>query len=616
MRYPKGVEENVRFRWRLVEECLRDAELARTVREIAKRDILFYFNVFLWTYDPRTTQKVVPFVTWDFQDEYILAVDRAIEGAVIGGGRQDVFTDKSRDMGVTWMVLGVFHHRWLFKGGEEFRVGSRKEDYVDKPGDMDSLFEKFRLFNGYLPKFMLPVGFDAKKDQPFMKILNRENSSALIGEATNRDFARGGRKKAVLFDEFQAWEMADLAWRSATDSTLCKIAVGTPEGLGNKFGELKRSGEVRHKFNLMWWLHPHKAVTSEGHLDLVRSGGVVDKVNGYKVGLNKDQSKSPAGCYVDQNGKIRSEWYDLECMGRDRVDIAQNLDCDYLSTGQPVFDTLICEQKKYESVPAKWVGELNWVVRPMFDSYGNVLNADELSVEFVDNLNGRIYVWEKPVEGWDDGYVIGADCAEGLEQGDYNSAVVDRMFPVMGENWEKFRPVTVCEIHGHQKTFEYAEDLVKLAVWYGYAWLAIERNNQGLAVINEAFKLYRKLYHDDIATKGYPEKKDRIGFTTTSYTKPIVVKNLSKGISQGLFVDPREGFWGECLTFVNNDGRMEAQGKSEGQKCFDDRVMSKAITLWIGTQLPGPVRVREKEEEKRWMQKRKDEKKSLIGWVV
>ena len=74
---------------------------ASRVRIAFGRDILFAFNVFFWTFDPRTKEKDLPFITYDFQDKAILEINDAIDK------QEDLFADKSRDMGVSWIVLCV-----------------------------------------------------------------------------------------------------------------------------------------------------------------------------------------------------------------------------------------------------------------------------------------------------------------------------------------------------------------------------------------------------------------------------------------------------------------------------------------------------------------------------
>jgi hypothetical protein len=604
--YPKSKLENIKFRAQILSLCDKDKELARKLYKQCSEDILFWFNVFGWTFDTRTIGKNEPFITFDFQDEYILALQDAIEQ------QQNIFTDKTRDMGVTWMVCGVFLHRWLFKQGEDFLLGSRVEDLVDKPNDISTLFGKVRYMLEHLPVWMTPRGWeDKKKYSSYMRLTNPETRSTILGAATSPNFGRGGRYRAILFDEFEVWENADEAWRSASDATWCKMAVGTPKGEGGKFAELHRSDEVKRKHNLMWWKHPFKVGTSKAHLEKVMNNKVKNKVLGYIVQLG-DQSQAPEGCYVDQYGKIHSEWYDNECDNRDVTNISENLDCDYLTTGRPVFDTLRCKEKLQKSIPPKFIGDLIWKVSPVFNAEsGYCSNIEQLKVEFIPNNNGIIRVWEKPIEGWENGYGIAADVAEGLEQGDFDSAGVLKRFGDI--------PEIVADIHIKLKTFEYAEVLCKLAVWYDNAIIAPERNGaMGGALVEQLFKLYNKIYHKEIFSKGYATRTDKLGWETHSGTKGQIIGNLSKAISRDLFLDPDEGFWQETLTFVNNDGTLEAQGKSKGEKCFDDKIMMTAILLWINGQLPLPTMKISREELTGWRKQQFERlrESSLVGWVV
>ena len=594
LEYPKTLEENLRFRVGLFLNGEKDRDTAGYIFEYVKRDILFFFNVFAWTYDTRTQIKDLPFITYGYQDKAILEIDRCIETG------EDLFIDKSRDMGVTYLVLYVIFWRWLTKKKEQFKIGSRKEDYVDRLGDMDTLFEKLRYQIDRLPGWMLPIGFDRKKHSSFMRLLNPETSCAIIGEATNKDFARGGRPKAIFFDEFSAWEMAEEAWKAASDATRCKIPVGTPKGSGNKFAELARTNTIKNKLHLLWYINPAKAFTSEVYRYKLESEGR----------LAEDQSIAPVGCYVGIDGKIRSEWYDQECEKRTKDDIAENLDCNYLTSGRPYFDTVKCELKRIQSKPAIELGNLHWRVRPMFDENGYCHNQDQLVVEFVPNINGNVKLWEYPKDGWEDGYLIPADVAEGLEQGDYDSSYCLKRF---GDKLE-----VVAALHGHMKQFEYVEELVKFAVFYHRAWLSVERNGNGMGVITPLVKLYNKLYHKEVMTKGYPQITDKIGFDTNRMTKPIICSHLSKLISTDGFECNDEEFWKETLTFVNNDGRLEAQGKTQGQKCFDDRVMSMAIGTWCHDNLPAPSRKKNVRPYAGWRKSwnRENENSLLSGMAV
>jgi len=610
MNYPKNREDNVGYRIKLMKEA-QDMKFRASVKRIFEENPLFAFNTFFWTYDPRESKdKDLPFTTYKYQDDFILELNRCIDEG------EDFFCDKSRDMGVTWMVIGVFVWRFLTKRGEQLKIGSWKQEYVDRLGDMSTHFEKMRYLLSKLPKWLLPEGFDLSKHSTFMKIIAPSLSNALIGEATNADFARGGREKAIALDEFQSWDMANEAWRSCSDATRCKIVFGTPKGAGNKFAELSRTSEIKSKHRLKWFLHPKKAYTGRDYLKTVEDAKITDRIDGYIVQKAENQEAAPSGCYIDQYGKIRSEWYDRECERRSREDILENLDCNYLTSGNPVFDVLKCEERMRDCKSPLKIGDLLWKVRPIFNESGTCVNKEQLSVEFLENMNGLYLVWELPEEGWENAYSISADVAEGLEQGDWDSASVRKRFV----NHDEDVPLTVCTLHTHIKPFEFAEELAKLGYWYKKAWIAPERQgNSGGVVINELLKIYTRIYHKEVITKGYPQSTDKIGFDTSNrHMKGMIIGELSKQIVEGTFRDYDTDFWKECLTFVNNDGKMEAQGKGKGEKCFDDRVMDRAINAWVDTQLPNPYRTRGKVRETDWqaIQKKHYQNKALVGWVV
>src|SRR3990167_9660363 len=122
IKYPKDPELNVRFRAELIQRADKNPAVAKEIIKTCREDILFWINVFCWTKDTRVQNSpTLPFVTYEFQDKYILD----IQAAILGG--YDILTEKSRDMGATWCVMYVLQWFFQFKSGADFRVGSRKE---------------------------------------------------------------------------------------------------------------------------------------------------------------------------------------------------------------------------------------------------------------------------------------------------------------------------------------------------------------------------------------------------------------------------------------------------------------------------------------------------------
>ena len=277
--FPKEEVANLKRRMDLLMKAQKSNELKGNLWLLCREDILYWVNFFVMTYNPRKNPSTIPFITYPYEDTLILQLVDAIQN------QKDILVEKSRDMGVTWCVLLVFAWFWQFRGeGFDFLVGSRKEQYIDGIGNMDTLLEKIRYIIKSQPIWLRPEGFDWKKHSNYMKLINPKTQATITGEATNANFSRSGRRRAIFFDEFSFWETDSEAWRASADSTNCRIVVSTPCGLNNQFAKLRHSGSIDVK-TLHWKLHPEK-----------------------------DQA-----------------WYDNECKRRnqDKVEIAQELDINY-----------------------------------------------------------------------------------------------------------------------------------------------------------------------------------------------------------------------------------------------------------------------------------------------
>lgn len=244
--YPKELEDNLRWRALVIDDCEKDSKTAENFVKMCAKDILFFFNAALWTYDPRSELKDLPFITYPFQDDYINWLVERIDK------QDDGLTDKSRDMGVSWMVLGVLVHKWLFDAGFSALIGSYIETLVDDKDNMDTHFGRLRYIISRLPAFMQP-----KLNDPYMKLVNLENNNTIIGYAPTEKFSRQGRYTVIWPDEFAFWQHGRSAWTSMGDASRCRIPTSTVNGKGNKFAELSLKSRI-NKQTLHWRLHPLK----------------------------------------------------------------------------------------------------------------------------------------------------------------------------------------------------------------------------------------------------------------------------------------------------------------------------------------------------------------------
>lgn len=209
----------------------------------------FWFDHFVFTFDPRDLgNEEKRFILFEYQ----LPVIKEIADCIDTGS--DLLIDKSRDMGASWIIIGVFVYKWLFDKSFHAHVGSRKEDLVDD-GTVDSLFGKIDYIIDRLPPWM--VNGYTKKNRKELQIEHPVSKNLITGESANPHFGRGPRKKVVYFDEYAVTEADRSIWVSMQDTAPCKIVSSTPHGMNNMFADLRFGGSIKVR-TLHWTLHPHK----------------------------------------------------------------------------------------------------------------------------------------------------------------------------------------------------------------------------------------------------------------------------------------------------------------------------------------------------------------------
>ena len=248
---PKDPEANKQWRINLIQEANNNKELQSLLIAKCTEDIIFFLNAFGWTYDPRISPSEVPFITYDYQDVHIREQIQCIEDEV------DSCTEKSRDMGFSWMIIGIQVQGFLFKKWASL-YGSYKEDYVDEQGNMDSHFERIRFMLNKLPAWMKPNDLVSK----YMNISSEKLGCSISGDA-GQNFGTGGRRKFAVLDEFALWQHDKKAFRKTADIAPCRIFGGTPEGRFNVYGKIMTSHKDYEdlsikRLRLHWQSHPLK----------------------------------------------------------------------------------------------------------------------------------------------------------------------------------------------------------------------------------------------------------------------------------------------------------------------------------------------------------------------
>ncbi len=417
---------------------------------------------------------------------------------------------KPRRMGISWLVAGFALWLSIFYLHKNTLIISIKDKTAKR------FLEKVKFIYKNLPDFLKPGvrnGDEAKGEIGTTDVIEFGTESRIESIPTSEDAGRSEGLSLLIIDEAAFVRWMDRIWAAAYPTLMnggMACMLSTANGIGNEFHKLwdkacKRENDFT-PLRLYWWDYP---------------------------GRNE-------------------AWHDaqLRNLGADRC--AQEVDCDFLASGRPVFD--IEEARALEEcAPA-----------PLRQGY----NGDYLIFNEPD-LRRR--------------YVIGADCADGDAKSWQAACVLDRETHLQVASYRSRAPIE-----------EYARVLAEIGAQYNYAVIAVERNNMGAAVLVHLERMYpaRLIYAQPTGQESYfvpgGVSAGKRGFFTSSTTKPLIIQNLAAAIRQGESGIQDRRLISELYTYVFEGNTTHAQ---EGYS--DDMVMARAIaqeairtTLWAPRDLP------------------------------
>lgn len=186
---------------------------------------------------------------------------------------------------------------------------------------------------------------------------------------------------------------------------------------------------------------------------------------------------------------------------------------------------------------------------------------DEYSKTFDEHREGNLYIYDYPQ--WEEPYVIGADVALGVGQ-DYSVAVV----------MNKQHQVVAMYRNNRIDPSAWGELLFYLGRYYNNALLAVESNSMGIATLQRLDQMgYVNLYRQTKMANVSNEEGERLGFRTTSATKPAIIGNLKNLIENEELYIPDAHMIQELKDYISTE-----TGKTEAAPgCYDDTVISLAI---------------------------------------
>ncbi len=200
---------------------------------------------------------------------------------------------------------------------------------------------------------------------------------------------------------------------------------------------------------------------------------------------------------------------------------------------------------------------------------GNLNFIGEDAVEWEPDPKGEYEVWFHPENAE---YLISGDVAEGLEHGDYDAVGV----------LNRHRCRLDAVYHGHCDADILADKIRRMAIYYGMPLVAPENNNHGLTTISHLKLVYPYIYKSQIYDKFSDKTRDKLGWTTTPKTRPLVVDAIKKAVRERTFECYFKRFVDEAFNFIRYpDGKEAARAGY-----WDDVVIMAGIGIHVHNTTP------------------------------
>jgi hypothetical protein len=162
-------------------------------------------------------------------------------------------------------------------------------------------------------------------------------------------------------------------------------------------------------------------------------------------------------------------------------------------------------------------------------------------------------IWERPTGN--ETYVIGADVAEGLPQGDFSAA---RILKASNGSF-------VGSIRGKMPIDIFAGILFRVGIEYNTALLAVENSPHGIGVLT---LLQNMGYPNLFWTMDEAGRPIKPGWVTSHTSRPLMIDHFDLGLRSGLIRDPDENALLEYQDFVYINGKPEVPKGSHSDLLF------------------------------------------------
>ena len=425
-------------------------------------------------------------------------------------GRRNIVL-KARQMGVSTWIAGNFFLRTITHPGTVTVQVAHTQEAAEQ------IFRIVHRFLALLPESLCAGALKNVKRSAQRIVFPEIDSEYLVETAGDRNAGRGLTITNLHCTELARWpgDAAEILYGlMATLSPAGQLAMeSTPMGASGCFWkewqEAEKTNTVRHFFP--WWLEGAYVAAPPEEASLTDAERL----------LMREHDLSP-----EQIGYRRQIQRNFR--GLAKQEYAEDPTACFLASGTCFFETAAIDAR------------LRSIQDPV-----------------AERRNSALHIWLTPQAGRE--YLVAVDPAGGGTSGDFTAMqVIDLQSGLQCAEWcSRLTPL------------ETAREAAALAREYRGALLAVERNNQGEAVLAHLRGICR---YDRIFQQ---ERRD--GYLTTSVTRPQMLGQLDAALVETPDIFSSERLLRECRSFVRHaSGRAEAQAGEH-----DDCVMAMALALTV-----------------------------------
>ncbi len=503
-----------------------------------RKNTPYALKTYLQTYD-NTVQKYVPLELFPDQINLINDYDNYEENIAL----------KYRQAGVSTATAG-----WIAKR-VSFAIKAKPEKVLIIANKLDTAIEMANKIRSFIEQWPSWVNIKFTKEKDAARHFKLNNDSEIKAVATSKDALRGYTPTILVFDEAAYIEADDDFWAAcmASLSTGGKvIVVSTPNGFDRIYYEIYDQsirGMNNFKVTEMFW---YKDPRYTKDLYLVKTKDIVDyllnreerqdlEVRDFSHIDPSERNYDEIKGYIDQGFKPCSSWFEkmVKKLKFDRRKVAQELDCEFLGSGDNVIESSILTDIRQ-----------NQIKNPKYTTMG-----------------GALWVWNEPIIGHK--YTMGLDVSRGDSEDFSTFQIID--FDTREQ---------VAEYIGKVPPDVMAEIAYKWATTYN-AYIVVDiTGGMGVSTSRKLQELgYKNLYVDGIELGNkwkYDAKSlDKIPGINFNNKRVQIISSFEEALRHGFKVYSSR-LLNELNTFVYINGRPDHQ---KGH--HDDLIMATAIGIYV-----------------------------------